>query len=80
MKQNFNVPGGTGKRHPLQAALMKKVAASFEEKNNAEEKKFLRERKKRIKSGGFKSERDYFTNVNPLTGKRGTTKGKPNHK
>lgn len=45
-------------------------AEAFEKEINRQEKKMLRERALRVKKGGFKSEHDYFTNVNPFTGKR----------
>lgn len=45
-------------------------AREFEKSINKQEKQMLRERASRVKKGGFKSEHDYFTNVNPFTGKR----------
>ena len=49
---------------------MKHRAAEWEAHVNKEEKKMLRERANMVKKGGFKDEKDYFTNVNPFTGKR----------
>lgn len=48
-------------------------AEAFEKLINKQEKQMLRERASRVKKGGFKSEHDYFTNVNPFTGKRSLT-------
>ena len=45
-------------------------AKEFEKSINKQEKQMLRERASRVKKGGFSSEKDYFTNVNPFTGKR----------
>ena len=45
-------------------------AMKFEKETNKQEKQMVKERGDRVKAGGFKSEHDYFSNVNPFTGKR----------
>lgn len=52
-------------------ALAKKSGYSEHEKNILkQEREMVRDRARRVKAGGFKSESDYFRNVNPFTGKR----------
>lgn len=53
---------------------MNERAKAFEKDINRQEKQMLHERASRIKKGGFKSEHDYFSNVNPMTGKRRESK------
>lgn len=45
---------------------MRAAAAAFEKKINVQEKEMLRDRAKRVKKGGFKSEREYFEKANPF--------------
>lgn len=53
---------------------MRKRASEFEKEQTKAEKEMLRDRAKRVKAEGYKSESEYFANTNPFRNSAAKTK------